>query len=241
MPVLPRLLPLLGLALLLGLAAPALAGDDRPAPLITVTGLARQEWTPDQARVSLGVRNLAASPQEAAQHNAAAMQTLLAAIKPLLRPEDQIQTQTYRLIPQREWDQDARRWREVGFQAENRVQVTTRRPDLLADLLRAASQAGANLIEGPQWGLADPAQARRQVQVLALADAQAQAEALAQAAGRRLGPVRTISANATETPAPLMLRAMAAPEAAADPVPPLEPGRISLSASVTVSFDLRQP
>lgn len=241
MPVWPRLLPLLGLALLVGLTAPALAGDDQPAPLITVTGLARQELTPDQARVSLGVRSLAASPQEAAQQNAAAMQALLEAIKPLLRPEDQIQTQTYHLLPQREWDQEARRWREVGFQAENRVRVTTRRPDLLGELLQAASQAGANSIDGPQWGLADPAQARRQVQVLALADARAQAEALAQAAGRRLGPVRSISASASEPPAPMMLRAMAAPEAAANPAPPLEPGRISLSASVTVSFDLLQP
>lgn len=241
MPVLPRLLPLLGLALLLGLAAPALAGDDRPAPLITVTGLARQEWTPDQARVSLGVRNLAASPQEAAQHNAAAMQTLLAAIKPLLRPEDQIQTQTYRLIPQREWDQDARRWREVGFQAENRVQVTTRRPDLLGELLRAASQAGANLIEGPHWGLTDPEKARRQVQVLAFADAQTQAQALAQAAGLRLGPVHSINANAGELPSPVMLRTVAAQDNAASAAPPLEPGRITHSASVTVSFRLLKP
>lgn len=241
MPVWPRLLPLLVLAGLLGLVAPAVAGEAAPAPLITVTGLARQELVPDQARVSLGVRSLAAEAPEAARQNAAAMQALLEAIKPLLRPEDQLQTQTYRLIPQREWDQDARRWREVGFQAENRVQVTTRRPALLGELLQAASQAGANLIEGPHWGLTDPEQARRQVQVLALADARAQAETLAQAAGRRLGPARTINANPAELPAPMMLRTVASQETATNSAPPLEPGRISLSASVTVSFDLLKP
>ena len=241
MPVSSRPLPLLGLGLLLALAAPALAGDDQTAPQVTVTGLSRQDLTPDQARISLGVRSLAASAQEAARHNAAAMQALLKAVKPLLRPEDQLQTQTYSLIPQREWDQDARRWREVGFQAENRVRVTTRRPDLLGELIQAASQAGANLIEGPQWGLTDPAQARRQVQVLALADARAQAEALAQAAGLRLGPVRSISASANEPPTPLLMRSAAAEDAAANSAPPLEPGRLGLSASVTVSFDLLRP
>ncbi len=241
MPVSPRLLPPLGLALLLVLTAPALAGEDQSAPQVTVTGLARQELTPDQARISLGVRSLAASPQEASRHNAAAMQAILKAVKPLLRPEDHLQTQTYSLIPQREWDQKARRWREVGFQAENRVRVTTRRPDLLGELIQAASQAGANLIEGPQWGLSDPAQARRQTQILALADARAQAEALAQAAGLSLGPVRSISASASEPPTPLLMRSAAAENADANPAPPLEPGRIGLSASVTVSFGLLTP
>lgn len=233
----------LALALLLapaGAATAAEAGQDEPG-LITVSGHGRLELAPDQVSLGLGVTNEAASAKQAAAENAAAMEKVLAAVKAKLGPQDVLTTASYRVIPRREWDQAGRRWRNLGYQAVNLVTLKSRQPQVAAEVLEAAAQAGANRIDGPHWALADPQEARRRAAVLALDDARAQAEALAAAAGLKLGRLKSLTVNDSGAPMPVRMEAMRAAPAGAGAAPPLEPGQVAVEASVTATYHLRQP
>lgn len=238
-----------GLALAI-LFLPALAGAgaagaaekavDGPG-LITVSGHGRLELAPDQVSLGLGVVSEAASARQAAADNAAAMARVLAAVKAKLGPQDALTTRSHRVSPRREWDQAGRRWRELGYEAENLVTLTSRQPQTVAEVLEAATAAGANRVDGPHWSLATPEAARRRAAALALDDARALAESLAAAAGLRLGRLTSLSVSDSGPPGPLRTEALRAGPAEAGAAPPLEPGRIVVEAGVTATYQLREP
>lgn len=224
-------------------AGPAPAGD-RPAraPSIEVWGRAHLDLTPDRGKLVVGVSSQAATSAEAVRANAAAMERVGAAVKAKLTPADQLRSVGYRLYPKSEWDQAARRYRQVGFVASNRLEITSAEPQTLGAILDAATAAGANDVSGPSWSLANPGEARRQAQLGALADARAQAEALAQAAGLGLGPVLHIEvSDGDSVPAPPMALRAAAPAAAPAPETNLEPGVVRVQAQMRVVYGLAGP
>lgn len=226
-------------ALWLG-AGPARAGD-RPerGPAIEVWGSAHLELVPDRGRLVVGVSTQAATAAEAARANAAAMEKVTAAVKAKLTPADQLRTVGYRLYPRNEWDQASRRYRQAGFAAVNRVEITSAEPQTLGAILDAATSAGANDISGPSWSLANPGEARRQAQAGALADARVQAEGLARAAGLALGPVLRIEvSDSASVPVPQMAMRAPAPAAAPAPETNLEPGVVRVQAQMRVVFGL---
>lgn len=225
------------LAALAGPAAlPAAAGCPRvKAPRVQVTGEARLNLAPDQVTVNLGLATRADSAGQAAAENAAGMKTVRAAVQKALAGHGLLQTADYRVYPRTEWDPKARTTRTLGYEAINRLRVTATKVEVIGRVLAAATAAGANRIDGPRWSLADSRAAERRVQALAFDDARAQARALAQKAGMTLGPVLSIKAGANGRPGPMPMLAMRkAPNAA----PPMEPGQIELSASVTCVFAL---
>lgn len=232
----PRLLALfLVLGLLAALAAPA-AGAGERQPGLAVTGRASQEFSPDQGRLVVGAVTLAPTSAEAARLNAAVMEKISAAVKAKLGGQDRLKSVGYSLHPRTEWDQATRRAKRVGYEASNRLEVTSRDPQALGAILDAAVAAGANSVSGPAWSLADPAAARRQVQALALADALAQAEALAKAAGLKLGAILALEVDGATPPLSSPKLAMAAPPGAPAPETALEPGMIAVQATVRCLF-----
>ncbi len=215
---------------------PAAAGGHRAAtPRVKVTGQARLTLAPDQVTVNVGVASRADSAQKAAAANAAAMAKVRAAVKAALGKDGSLQTAEYRVYPRTEWDPKTRTSRTLGYEALNRLRVESPKVEAIGRVLAAATAAGANRIDGPRWGLAHPRAARRKVQVLAFKDARAQAKALAAEAGMALGPVISISATDRGRPGPVRMMAM---NAKAEAAPPMEPGQIELSASVTCVFAL---
>jgi uncharacterized protein YggE len=217
-----------------------LAGDRQErGPSIEVWGHAHLELVPDRGRLVVGVSCQAATAAEAARANAAAMEKVTAAVKAKLTPADQLRSVGYRLYPRTEWDQAARRNRQAGFVALNRLEITSAEPQTLGAILDAAATAGANDISGPSWSLANPAEARRQAQAGALADARAQAEALAQAAGLALGPVRRVEvSDGDSAPMPVMAMRAGAPAGAPAPETSLEPGVVKVQAQMRVIYGL---
>jgi uncharacterized protein YggE len=217
-------------------SAPA-AWAGQPQPGLSVNGRASQEFAPDQGKLVVGVVTLAATSAEAARQNATLMDRVSAAVKAKLTPQDQLKSVGYHLYSKTEWDSVSRRTRRAGYEASNRLEITSGDPQTLGAILDAAVNAGANSVAGPAWSLADPAAARRQVQALALADARAQAEALAQAAGLQLGNIIAMEVDGAGPPhlAPAPMRAMA-PGAPPSPETSLEPGVIAVQATVRCLF-----
>lgn len=216
--------------------APSAAQAAARQVVVKVTGQAEVHKTPEVAELTVGVVASAPEAARAAAEGALAMNKVLAAVKAKLGPDDKLQTVGYRLSAKTEWDPQTRTSKSAGFEAVNQVRVTSRRPEVIGQVLDAAAAAGANQISGPDWRLADPGAAQVEAQALAFADARAQARGLAKAAGMSLGPLIKVEAGGSGPPRPMAR--MALMESAAKNTP-MEPGEVTVSAEVTCQFALQ--
>jgi uncharacterized protein YggE len=100
-------------------------------------------------------------------------------------------------------------------------------------VLDAASQAGANEVNGPMLTRGDREELEAKALEDAVGNARQRAEALADAAGVGLGRVTAIVEGFSGGPEPLM-----APRASADVASsaPIRPGTEEIQATVTVTF-----
>lgn len=220
----------LAIVALLSTAPSAMAQE--VARTITVTGSATVSRVPDLAVLRVGVEAQAPDSDRAIR----AMTERAAAVMGQLAgagiPESAIRTDVMRLAPLRPDDGRAE-GTPRPVRATTVLAVEVADLDSLGPLLDSLVRAGANRVEGVRFTLADPAAARAEAQRQAVADARASAEAYAGAAGVSLGPVLAITDAAGGGLRPLSMQA-----AIADGGPPVAPGEVSLTASVTVVFGL---
>lgn len=239
--------PLAGVAVALAmLTADAAAQMQHPpaVPSVTVTSTGSVQVRPDEATVLLAVETVAPSAEEAADENAAKMTRIIDAVRGLGVAEENIQTTSYDLSPiyrqePREPVQEPREPAIVGYRASNMVQVTLDDIEMPGRVIDAAINAGANRVAGLTFGISDPAEARTEALRLAVEDARAEAMAVAAAAGRSLGEVIRIDVGGDGyIPLARYGRMEAADVAMATPV---QPGDLTVSASVTMVYALRSP
>ncbi|MBX6376943.1 MAG: SIMPL domain-containing protein [Clostridia bacterium] len=236
-----------GLLVAAGLLGPAAiapvaraeAANDRP-PTITVNGEAAVETPPDRAQVSLGVQTEAATAQAALQENNRRMQAVIDALTKAGVPREAVQTSGLSVYPvyseAKPLSSDAPPPRVTGYRAYNRVTVQVE-PARVGAVIDAGLTAGANTLDGVVFTLADPDAVAAQAIEKAFAAARTRAEAAARTAGVRLGPVRAIQVGGGGVPrAVAEMRALPAAAGAGNVPTPVEPGRISVYASVQVEF-----
>lgn len=222
------------------LAAPAAAQTTEPdlqRRTLTVTGHGEVDVPPDQVLVSFAVETTGARAAAAVADNAKRAEAVLKVLQGLIGSGDRVVTTRYSVEPRYE---PAPRGgtelpRIVGYVARNEVQVESRAIDRVGELIDAATTAGANRVANLHFALADRGAAVRAALGRAAADARAQAEAIATGLGIRLGPI--VSATTPAGPVIPVRRhdfAMMAAEARAPT--PVEPGAVSVSAALTVSY-----
>lgn len=206
-----------------------------PPALLSLSASADVARVPDQVRLTAAVVNTAATAAEAMAANAARMTAVLAALKAAGVAERDVQTTGLSLNPQYRY-QPEQAPILTGYQARNAISLRTARLADAGKLVDAAIKAGANEVQGPEFGIANPDAALDEARTAAVAKARARAELYAKAAGLKVKRIVSISegAGAPEPgPRPLLRSAMV--EAAA---PPVQPGELSLSAQVSVTFEL---
>ena len=233
----------LGLTMLLcaGLAAcgerePDPRGVDRDEVLLQVTATGRTDTRPDEARFTAGVQTLASSAAAASTGNNEVMNRVAAALERLGVKRDDIQT---RQITLQRIDYGPERGR---FRADNMVEVRVRNIARAGEAIAATTEAGANVLSGPNMTVSDPEAANRSAYAQAYKAARARAEAYAQAAGLKVERVLAIrDAGETGGPFPYYGREMsmdAAAQTAAPPPPPVRPGLNSSEVRVRADFAL---
>ena len=209
-------------------AAPALAQGT-----ITVSGTGEVRAAPDMATVTLGVSTEAAEAAAAMRGNSEAMQAVLARLTALGVAEADMQTSSLSLSPR--WDAPLpteTQPRVTGFIASNMLTVQLRDLAALGGVLDAALGEGANTLGGLSFGLADDAAQREAARRAAVADAIAKAQVLADAAGVALGPIKEI-VEGGDFGGPFPSARM---EMAVAGAPPVAPGEVGLSVSVTMTW-----
>ncbi|MCK0111571.1 SIMPL domain-containing protein [Ornithinimicrobium sp. F0845] len=125
----------------------------------------------------------------------------------------------------------------LGYTASQQLRLTVAGTDLAGEVVTAVSGAAGDAlrIDGLSLTVADPADLQVRARDAAFDDARERAEQYAELAGRSLGAVRTVvDAPSGHVPMPKLARAAAFSDAAM----PIEGGEHSVSASVTVTWDL---
>ena len=151
---------------------------------------------PDLMSISAGVVTTGRSAKDALAANANLANRLLAAIRASgVEPRD-VQTASLQVQPQfagnRDGDEDAVR-RITGYVAHNRLNVTLRDLSKAPAIINGLFEAGANEVEGPSFGFADPAPALGAARAAAVNEAKAEAETYAAALGMRVTRVLRVS------------------------------------------------
>ena len=226
-------------ALLLATLAPfATHADERPR-IVRTAGRGEVSARPDMARVTLGVDARRKTLAEARAEVTAAIDRLLALTRELKIDPKYVNATRLQVRPEYTWSEQGKKQVLQGYYVGRQVEVELRDLDQLGPLLERAVTAGANQVGDASLDSTRRKELERQAMTLAVQDAAANAGTLAQAAGARLGPVRSLNASPSPPPMP-MYRMVAMADAAA--APPAEStyvaGEMRFAATVSAEYDL---
>ena len=229
----PRLLFLLALVLIS--AFPAWGAKP---PQMTVHGSAQVSRPADQAQFNMAVVTTAPTAEAALEANSSRLAAVEKALLQAGLESGEYRTGHFEIRPQ--WTPRPRNagpdWQPViaGYTVSNSLHLTTTKLARVGALIQAGIEAGANNIDGLNYGLADARPARVKAIVQATANARSEAEAAAGAAGVKLGEILSLQLDPPVEEGPVQIVRMAA-EAAA---PPLTAGEVTVRARVTIVFTI---
>lgn len=198
-------------------------GVDRGETLLSVSATGQAESRPDRAQFQAGIETFSRSATAASEANAEKIEEIVAALREFGIAEDDIQTQNVSVQRVRWGD------RKGQYQASNVFEVTMDDPDRAGAAISAVTEAGANVLSGPNLTMSEPEKVLNLAYADAYAAARERAEAYAGAAGMEISRVLYIrDAGGRQgrewiQGAQVMNDAMAESASMAPPPPPASP------------------
>ena len=222
-------------------AAPAAGiSTDDGRPSIAARGVGLVKGTPDTLRVVLGVETRSASAKDALAANNEKANALVDTLKANGVEAKDIQTSQLSIHP----TYDDKGQRIVGYQVNTIVTATLHDIGGAGALIDAAAAAVGDAVRVQSIGFSidDDSALKAEARTQAVHLARLQAEQMANAAGVKLGRIRSISEVPASGPMPYYERyAGDAAKAAAGSAPaPVLPGQQELSLTVDVVWDITQ-
>jgi len=213
-------------------------------PQLMVQADGQVNVNPDQLQLRLGVVTEADEAGAALEQNNQQMAAVMQMLAGIGIAYADIATGQFQIHP--EWSRPPRptpaNWQReiVGYRVSNELIVTTSQVELAGQLLSLAQQAGANQIGGLQFDLADPTAHRQKAIEVAAEKALRKARTIAAAAGVELGEIQSISLGGVSgAPQPRLMMAEAR-TASVEPVP-VAAGKVEVTASVTIVYQIKNP
>ena len=219
-------------------------GVDHDETLLSVSATGESDVRPDEAFFQVGVNNWSTSATAASEANGEDIEKVIAALNAAGIEDKDIQTRTVGIQRIEYGD------RKGQFQASNVVSVTVREIDNASRAVTAATEAGANVLSGPDLRISDSERAANSAYGEAFKAAKARAEAYAEAADMEIARVLTIRdgggsqggryiPGAPPPPVSPVAQTMAMPESG-DASGRIMPGQTTSRVSVSVDFALRE-
>ncbi len=225
------------LVLLLLLTSMDMAQEIPKVHFVRATGEATVTARPDRAQISIGVMTQSSTAQAAASANATQTTQVIDAIKRTLGQGGELKTEGYSISPQYQYTQ-GRTPKITGYQASNTVLIIVNELSLLGKVIDAASDSGANNINGVAFSLKDESPVRNQALAEAAVKARAAAESIPKALNTHV--VGVLQAETSEIPTfRPMNRSFAAMAPQQGAPTPIEAGDLDIHASVTVTLEVQ--
>ena len=206
-------------------------------PHVAVDGVGRLEVIPDRAVVRFSFTAVEGNRPKA--HDAVAQR--VAGLRAILDREqigeDQRQTSAVYVVELRDRDRNQNLRKVSGYQATASTSVRFRHGQPIGEVIgEAVREAGAD-IGGPHWYVSSGHPAQLEVYRLAALDARSKAQAVAAGLGVAVGDVLEAGTPGGQGFMGHAVRAAAAPMAAGQPPEiPVDPGEVTISATVRVAF-----
>jgi len=222
-----------GIPLALGTVSSVNVGEQE-FKTISVTGSGSASMQSNEAIVTVGVQTQDESASEAVSLNAERMNQVIDAIKALGITEEDMRTVSYNVYPvyaQNDYNL------VVGYRVVNMIEVDMTEMDLIGEVIDAASQNGANVIQGVSFGLSQGQQEdlKEQAYLAALRDAEAKANLIAEQLELTITGVLSVSENYYQPYQPYRDYKLAIAGEALAPTPILE-GKLSVSVTVYIVY-----
>lgn len=205
---------------------------------LDVTATGEVNRVPDIALISAGVVTRASTASQAIAQNAQQMERVIAALRRAGIAERDIQTSSINLNPEYRYG-DNQPPALTGYQASNQVSVRFRDISESGAILDALVAQGANQINGPSLTIDKPEEALDAARREAVRIARSRADLYAQAIGKRVTRILSISESGAASPPYPMPYAVARMEAADAATTKIVPGEQTLSVTLSVSFELQ--
>ena len=190
------LIPLLLLSVAACSQAPDPRGVGRGETLLQITATGSAEARPDEARFTAGVSTLGATAAAASTANNETIARVTRALEALGVKKDDLQTKSVTL-GRIDYGKDRGR-----FRAENTIEVRMRDVAKAGEAIAATTDAGANVLSGPDLRVTDGERTKNAAFAAAYRAARSRAEAVAAASGMKIARVLAIRDDSAGAPAP---------------------------------------
>lgn len=217
-------------------AGPTYITTGSDAPMITVSESANVSVSPDQASVSAGVVAQAPDAGAAMSLNREKMVKVFAELEKAGIKKENISTSQLTLQPR--YDYRNGQNRITGYEARNVVTVKTDDLDQVGPMLDALVAAGVNNIDNVSFDIKDPSAARAEARTKAIKAARTKAEEMADAAGVKLGDLKSLSESGGARPQPVYYARVEAQSM--DASTPIAAGDQTLSVTVNMVYEIDQ-
>ena len=205
---------------------------------ITASGTGSVIGTPDRAQISLAVETEDADVKAAQAQNAATMTNVMDALTASGIPKDALKTTGYNIYPVYDDTKVPYGQKIKAYHVSNTLTVTLHDVNQTGDVIDIGVANGINQANSIQFLLSDEQNQALRNEALKAAtnNAAANAQTVADALGVRLSAVKTVDTGSQYTPAPFQNWAVPMAADMARSSTPIQPGDITVSATVTVTY-----
>lgn len=215
----------------------AAAAQEDTRPVLSVNGTGEGTATPDMATITIGVTTSSSDAAEAQRENAVKSAKVHEAIRALGIDDKDIQTQNYSFQP--DYRNDGSRQNVItGYTVDNSIVVVVRDIKQVGNIIDTSLANGANEVNSLDFSTKNTEDVRKAALLNAVRDAHDKAEIIAKALGKRIVDIKSVS----ESTGTIATRQWNAPMLmmAKDAATSIEPGSLSLSASVHIDYILSE-
>ena len=225
------------LALTIGGACMAYAAEGE----INVNGVGIVQADPDTAKIHLSIETNKKTAEAAQTENNKIVQAVTKAMLELNVPKDQIVTDYTSVYPTYYYDDETGKRTVTGYRSNTELEVTTKDIDHTGKYIDAALKAGATGNQGLSFSIADQSVYYGQALQAAVKNAEKSAASIAQAYGKTLGPVKSVtelSRNAYQVQTANLARTeeKAVEDSAAGFGTDISYGKIEITANISATY-----
>lgn len=211
-------------------------------PTLKLSAQATLSKPSDELQLKIGVINLGETAETALAENSIKMNAVIASLEAAGLCKKDYETgkfsihPTYTPYPQNpppDWKPSIN-----GYEVSNSINIHTEKLDMAGKLLDVANKAGANSISDISFGLHNPRMYWTEALGAATTNAISDAQAISASAGVHLVRVLSISLDNLKVVSPQVSAKFLAKGVSAD-APPIEPGEVTITATVTLVYEIK--